>query len=116
MTIVKLSDHRPPAPPPQKSQFELYPLPFFDRDALSTWAVEPSGDYAADCETGRHYAYAFLRSCDGTAGWAAILPQIVADIARAGQVNGIVIGFMGAIGSMLADVIGHHRGPDDPAA
>jgi hypothetical protein len=77
-------------------------MPFFDRDAPSTWRVTPSGDYAKDVATGRGYAMLFLSSCDGTAGWASLLPQIVADMIRAGQVNGITIGFMGAIGGLLA--------------
>jgi hypothetical protein len=109
--VVKLDDYRTPAPPPQRSQYELYPMPFFDRDAGSTWRVTPTGDYAADVETGRRYGWAFLRSCDGTVGWAALLPAIVADMVRAGQVNGIVVGFMGVVGRMLAAVIGP-KSPD----
>jgi hypothetical protein len=37
--IVQLSGHREP---PIKSQYEKYPLPFFDADRLSTWAVKPN--------------------------------------------------------------------------
>jgi hypothetical protein len=37
----------------QKSQYELYPLPFFNRDACCTWDVRPTGDYTADCKTGQ---------------------------------------------------------------
>jgi len=98
-------------PPKSKSQYELYPLPFFAAEIHSTWAVKPTGDYSKDCETGRAYAIAFLESCDGTYGWCSLLPQIVADMIRAGpcgttangepKVSGIVIGFMGEIGRHL---------------
>src|SRR5437588_6536436 len=94
-----------------KSQYERYPLPFFAREKLSTWTVEPSGDHAVDCATGREYALEFLRSCDGTVGWTALLPHIVADMIRAGpsgtfangesKINGVVIGFMSTIGKAL---------------
>jgi hypothetical protein len=100
-----------PIRPPVRSQYEKYPLPFFNADALSTWHVKPTSDYAADCETGRHYAIEFLKSCDGTVGWCTLLPQIVADMIRAGtsgtfadgspKINGVVIGFASAIGRAL---------------
>jgi hypothetical protein len=96
-----------PLRPPVQTQYERYPLPFFDRAKLCTWSVKPTGNYGADCATGRAYAIEFLRSCDGSAGWTSLLQQIVADMIRAGtsgafaghpKVNGIVIGFMGQIG------------------
>ena len=62
---------------------------------------------------------AFLKSCDGSYGWLALLQSIVADMIRAGangewkdgrgKVNGVVIGFMSVIsraaafGVVLAD-------------
>jgi hypothetical protein len=105
--VVRLFDREPP----QKSLYELYPLPFFDRSHHSTWAIQPTGSYTADCETGRAYATEFLKSCDGTIGWSSLLAAIVADMILAGpsgafpnghpQVNGIVIGFMGAIGEVV---------------
>jgi hypothetical protein len=94
------------------SQYAIYPLPFFDRKRLSTWAVQPSGNYSADCELGEKYAVEFLNSCDGTLGWSALLPAIVADMICRGpdgvfpnghpKTNGVVIGFMGTIGKALA--------------
>jgi hypothetical protein len=111
MIVVNIDDFRAPQPK-QQSQYEDYPLPFFAAERHSTWTVKPTGDYAKDCETGRAYAVAFLESCDGTNGWSSLLQQIVADMVRAGpcgtfadghpKVNGIVIGFMGAIGRALA--------------
>jgi hypothetical protein len=107
--VVRLRDFREP---PQKSQYERYPLPFFNRSRHSTWDVTPTGNYTADCKTGRAYAIEFLKSCDGTVGWSTLLSEIAADMIRAGtngafpdghlKVNGIVIGFMGTIGSFLA--------------
>ena len=104
-TIVQLADYREP---PAKSQYELYRLPFFAAERLSTWAVKATGDYAQDCKTGNAYAVAFLESCDGSVGWSSLLGQIVADMIRAGpdgafpdghpKMNGIVVGFMGVIG------------------
>jgi hypothetical protein len=108
MSVVQISRYLPPR---QKSQYELYPLPFFNANASTgpcTWHVTPTGDYAADCETGHRCAVEFLRSCDGTVGWVSLLPNIAADMIRAGtsgafadghpKVNGIVIGFMSVIG------------------
>src|SRR5450759_3721906 len=102
MAIIQLSDHR--LPPPKrvkvKSQYELYPLPFFNRKKRCTWDVAPSGDYSADCETGRAFAIEFLKSCDGTVGWVSLMGQIVTDMIDAGTIagrpksKGIVIGFM----------------------
>jgi hypothetical protein len=114
--VVQLNDYR--APPPkkarQKSQYELYPMPFFNRKERCTWEVKPTGNYSADCDMGKAFAIEFLKSCDGTVGWAALMGPIVADMIRAGadgvhgdghpKVNGIVIGFMSVIGSALCMV------------
>jgi hypothetical protein len=119
-SIVRLNDFRTPAPKPvkQKSQYELYPLPFFNGRERCTWDVKPTGDYSADCETGTAYAIEFLKSCDKTNGWAALLQQIVVDMIDAGltdrdgrpSANGVVIGFMSVIGSALV----HSRVLDRP--
>jgi hypothetical protein len=96
------------------SQYDRYRLPFFDKKAKpapSTWSVKPSGDYFADCQTGRDYALQFLLSADGSEGWGSLLAQITGDMIRAGttgkyangerKINGIVIGFMSAIGRAI---------------
>ena len=113
MNIIQLRDHLTPRPARErrKSLYELYPLPFFKRQALCTWDVTPSGDYFTDCETGRGYAKEFLRTCDGTDGWSMLIGHIVADMIRAGtngaypdghpKINGIVVGFMDVIGRRL---------------
>lgn len=111
--VVQLADYREP---PEQSQFERYPLPFFAADRLSTWAAKPSGRYAEDCANGKAYALEFLKSCDGTAGWASLLPAIVGDMIRAGpsgtfanghaEIDGVVIGFMTTIGKVLTQ-LGH---------
>jgi hypothetical protein len=93
------------------SQYDLYPMPFFNAGRRCTWDIEPTGDYGVDCETGREYAVRFLESCDGSIGWGSIVGQIARDMILAGpdedargrkNSNGVVIGFMGTIGSVLA--------------
>lgn len=106
--IVQIKDYLPRPPQRQKSLYELYPLPFFNAEKLSTWDVAPTGDYTADCKTGRDYAAEFLRSCDGSVGWSTLLGSIVADMIRAGpsgtfpdghlRVSGVVTGYMRTIG------------------
>ncbi len=101
-----------PARPRALSQYDLYPLPFFAAKDHSVWAVRPTGNYCDDYETGKAYAIEFLKSCDGTIGWSTLLSQIAGDMVLAGptgawptgkpKVNGIVIGFMGTIGTALA--------------
>ena len=76
------------------------------------WDAAPTGNFTADCETGRAFAIEFLKSCDGTVGWASLMGKIVTDMIDADTIvgrwpdgrpksNGIVIGFMGVIGSAL---------------
>jgi hypothetical protein len=114
MEIIQLSDHRPTPPKKmkQKSFYELYPMPFFNRKRRCSWDAAPTGNYTADCETGRAFAIEFLKSCDGSVGWASLMGQIVTDMINAGTIvgrwpngrpksNGIVIGFMSVIGSAV---------------
>ncbi len=117
--VVRIKDYLPPPPPRQKSQYELYPLPFFDAERRSTWEVRPTGSYSADYETGRAYAVKFLESCDGTVGWSSLLANVVADMIGAGagtwpdgsaRINGVVVGFMQTIGRQLAAVTLLERG------
>ena len=87
--------------------------------------MTPSGSYAADCETGRQYAFEFLKSCDGTIGWSSILALIVSDMIAAGPTgyhadgkpksNGIVIGFMSVIGRVATVAVVAARAPESIA-
>jgi hypothetical protein len=97
----RLPERKPP------SKYELYPLPFFDKKQLSTWAVKPTGKYSADYATGRAFAIELLKSCDRTIGWTTLLGQIARDMIEVESVNdrgpgatprasGIVSGFMRA--------------------
>jgi hypothetical protein len=54
LEIVQPSDYRTPIPKKAKvkSQYELYPLPFFNRERRCTWDMKPTGNYSADLETG----------------------------------------------------------------
>jgi len=117
--VVRIKNYLP-ARPRQKSQYELYPLPFFNAKTRCTWNVTPTGNYGADFETGRAYAIEFLKSCDGTIGWSSLLSNIVADMIRAGpkgrvfadghhSAGGIVIGFTSTIGEALNDWVQRER-------
>jgi hypothetical protein len=121
--VVRLADHRAPKPTKaakQKSLYELYPLPFFNRQKRCTWDVKPTGNYGADCETGRAFAIEFLKTCDGTIGWAHVVSMIMVDMIIAGpdgvhgdgspKTNGIVIGFLGVIGRTLSALTIRHPG------
>jgi hypothetical protein len=55
MTITNVVQIKDFLPPPQRSQYELYPLPFFNRDKLSTCDVRPTGKYGDDCETEKRW-------------------------------------------------------------
>ncbi len=110
--VVELKDYQPP-PPRIQSQYELYPLPFFNAVGTGcTWDVKPTGNYGDDCDTGRAYAIAFLKSCDRTIGWSTLLAKIVSDMNRAGPrgasptgrpyIDGVAVGFMCEIGRALS--------------
>jgi hypothetical protein len=109
--IVQLADYQTPPPrrPKRKkgeSIYELYPMPFFNRKERCTWKVAPTGNYAADCETGHAFAIEFMKSCDGTRGWAALVGWIVFDMIKPGpETNGIIVGFMSVIGEAVATVM-----------
>ena len=90
-------------------------LPFFRKGRgkveTSWWNVTPSGDYAADLETGKKYARAFLPMLSFNAG-ASDLGIIVSDMAKAGRdlannpkewrgIDAVALGFMMEIGGSL---------------
>jgi hypothetical protein len=65
-------------------------LPFFRKGRgkveMSWWDVKPSGDYAADLQTGEEYARAFLPMLSFNAG-ASDLGAIVSDIRHRAAVH-----------------------------
>ena len=63
------------------------------------WHVEPSGDYARDCDTGTEYAFAYLRHCQ--VGGLTRLQQIVAAMPH-GRFSGVEVGFLSTIGCVAA--------------
>jgi hypothetical protein len=94
-------------------------LPFFRKGRgkveTSWWNVTPSGDYAADIETGLSYAKAFLPLLMFNAG-ASGLGCIVSHMALAGRdrsrtpkdcrgIDSIALGFMMGIGGSLQSAI-----------
>src|SRR5436309_36224 len=72
MEVIQLSDYRKPPPPRKKckSQYDLYPMPFFNKKRRCTWDVKPSGDYGLDFKTGQSFAIEFLRTSNHSCGWA----------------------------------------------
>jgi hypothetical protein len=85
-----------------------HPLPFItDRKRGGSsyrrwWHVHPTGDYGADCETGRAYADAYVDFCRrefSSSGLVAPpLQWIVKDMPR--QMSGIEISFLSKVGAM----------------
>jgi len=57
--IVQFRRPEPEPEPCAKSQYELYPMPFFDRASCCTWKVQPTGNYGDDCGIGKAYAIEF---------------------------------------------------------
>jgi hypothetical protein len=96
-------------------------LPFFKKGrgkvATSWWNVSPSGNYAADLDTGKEYARAFLPMLRFNAG-ASGLGCIVSDMAKAGRdpannpkdwrgIDAVALGFILEIGgSLQASIVG----------
>ena len=83
--------------------------------ATSWWNVTPSGDYAADLETGKSHARAFLPMLSFNAG-ASDLGTIVSDMAKAGRdpvknpkdwrgIDNVALGFLMGIGGSLQSAI-----------
>jgi hypothetical protein len=94
-------------------------LPFFKKGhgkvTASWWHVTPSGSYAADVETGKAYARAFIPLLSFNAG-ASDLAAIVSDMATAGRdsvknpkdwrgIDAVALGFMLEIGGALQSAI-----------
>jgi len=77
---------------------EITALPFVAIDAAggsieSHWQPQRTGDYAADCATGRDYAARFA-----AIGNPILLPWIVRSMPRGDDFSGVEIGFLTAIG------------------
>ncbi|MFN3424921.1 MAG: hypothetical protein ACK40C_09490 [Novosphingobium meiothermophilum] len=75
-------------------------LPFValrpDGTIESHWNPERSGDYAADCATGRSYAGEFLTKMrDGDS--VSLLPWIIRAMPRGREMDGVEIGFLTAV-------------------
>jgi hypothetical protein len=69
------------------------PKPKRDQFPRCFWHVKPSGDYAADCATGRKLALEYLSFAEeNTGGCPPSLPWIVRDMPRA--LTGIEVGFL----------------------
>jgi hypothetical protein len=73
----------------------------FVRDKKQLWAPERTGDYAADCATGRFYAEELVEFIAAT-DKPFVLGHIAKAIAEAGTWDAVEIGFYSVLGAALA--------------
>ena len=74
------------------------------------WAVEPTGDYRADCERGTDMALEFLEHQER--GGVSAIGAIVRDMVEKGDASGLMIGFVSTINdaarAVRADAVRRH--------
>jgi hypothetical protein len=88
---------------------EVESLPFVKRrqpkgTGYCYWVVNPSGNYARDCQTGNDYARLLLPHLKYNGG-IVLLGSIVLDMIKAGDAEngkGLVVGFMGELSRELS--------------
>lgn len=61
------------------------------------WDVQPSNNWLDDCKAGAEYARMYMERATGR-NLDPLLGKIAMDMVRAGHTNGVVHGFMSAIG------------------
>jgi hypothetical protein len=66
------------------------------------WSVKPTGKYSADYEQGREYARLVLPFLRYNVG-APLVSWIIADMVKAGERNGLVLGFTRGLADELRD-------------
>ena len=69
------------------------------------WAVEPTGNFCADYDTGERYALMFLKHEKRFPQPRPTLGSVVRDISSTGDTSGIVFGFMQTIGDVYMAVL-----------
>ena len=69
------------------------------------WAVEPTGNFCADYDTGEQYALEFLKHEKRFPQPRPTLGCVVRDISSIGDTSGIVFGFMQTIGDVYMAVL-----------
>ena len=88
---------------------ELKDLPFVKDGGrygpCDFWVVEPTGDFCTDYNTGERYALMFLEYEKQFPHPRPSLGCVVRNIARSGDTNGIVYGFMQTIGDVYMAVL-----------
>ena len=84
-------------------------LPFVNDNGrygpVNFWAVEPTGNYCADYDTGEKYALMFLEHEKQSEYPCPSLGSVVRDMLKCGDTNGIVLGFMQTIGDVYMAVL-----------
>ena len=68
------------------------------------WSVKPSGDYCKDYEQGQEWARLVVPLLRYNFG-SPLLSWIVEDMIKAGERNGLTIGFVREIGDQLSQVV-----------
>lgn len=64
-----------------------------DNGTVDAWAVEPTGDYAADCETGKACFSELMQMCDNPLAVSHVMQAIV----ERGRMSGLEVGFLHAL-------------------
>lgn len=82
-------------------QFDNLPFVNVTNGVRNNWCVVSSGNYAVDCQTGAEYFQSLKRVSDMTNN-PQLIQYVMQDIVRAGQVNGIEVGFITALTASLA--------------
>lgn len=66
---------------------------------ITWWHVKPTGDFQADCETGRQYAKEFLEYDFNQTGPSCLI-DVIRDMPDRVTGNGVEVGFMAVIGQL----------------
>lgn len=72
-----------------------------DGKIINYWSVNPTGNYAADCETGRFYAYELIDYIAAT-GYPAALGYVASAMPQADRRTGLETAFWSAIAAEAA--------------
>lgn len=68
---------------------------------IDAWAVNPSGDYQADCETGNGY-FAQLKDHIDRFNTPMLMTFVIQAIVLKGALTGIEVGFISALNDTLS--------------
>lgn len=81
-------------------------LPFAERRSNGTvnaWSVQPTGDYEADCQTGRNY-FEQLRLHAEIEKQPLMFGFVMQAMVERGQMSGIEVGFINCVNGCLSPI------------